>query len=336
MKTPFELLQDRVLVPVYKFKNKYISRDMLHKVCKNTANFIYDKSKETAIILLSLNAISTISSHISQIRGLKKNKRENSDYLINQEWQELGLDLIATIIPPFMLNNFLMKKLDSGKWTTKSARDNLINVIAPTVGATQNDLYNTQHLVPVKETLGGIIAHGIEKVRNGKKPHPKLEKLFSTLEQKSHYIRIPDQNKAIPLASMEQITTDFDVIRHKAFKKFYHGSAYDEISGQRNGILILAAIAYTVLASCIITPIIKNKLANRSYNNYMKKKELKAKKAPINDIIKPMDWYENTDNSSIFNTFSPLSTVNYSKNTEKENLLFNRFNKISSSSNLRI
>ena len=43
---------------------------------------IFEKSKEMPVIMLGLNAISTLSSHISQINGLRKSKRENKDYLI--------------------------------------------------------------------------------------------------------------------------------------------------------------------------------------------------------------------------------------------------------------
>ena len=160
-----ENIQNRILVPLYHFQKKYLSREMASTACKKTANFIFKRSTDTAFILLALNAISTITSHLAQIGGLKRNKRDNSDYLINQEWQELGLDIIFTIIPPFILNNFLMKKLDSGQWTTRSARKNLLDTIAPTVGATRDDLYNTQHIVPVKETLGGYVAKILDKIK---------------------------------------------------------------------------------------------------------------------------------------------------------------------------
>lgn len=302
MKTPKSFLQDNILVPAYQFRKTYISRSALFKCCKKVANFIFDKSKETALIMLFFNAVSIISSHIAQINGLKKSKRENKDYLITQELQELGLDLVFTIIPPFMLNNFLMKKLDSGQWTTKSSREHLLYTITPTVGASREDLYSTAHIKPVKETLGNLVAqftNMLHKIKNLPKPIAQLIKFV----EKNPYVRLPDPNKAIPMASLEDITTDFDVIRKRAFEGFYNGSAYDEISGQRNGMLILATLGYTILASSIITPILKNKLANRSYEKRLKK----MGETPESIARKKRFEYTNysfEDNSSTFNIFS--------------------------------
>ena len=339
-----ENIQNRILVPLYHFQKKYLSREMASTACKKTANFIFKRSTDTAFILLALNAISTITSHLAQIGGLKKNKRDNSDYLINQEWQELGLDIVFTIIPPFILNNFLMKKLDSGQWTTRSERKNLLFTIAPTVGATQDDLYNTQHIVPLKETLGGYLAKILERIKKGRTLPPRIDKIIKQLE-KNRYIKIPDINKQIPMANMENVTTDFDVIRKKAFSKFHNGSAYDEICGQRNGILIMAAIAYTVLASAIITPIIKNKLSNRSYKKHLEKEKVKNKDIK-NKILDKINIERN--DSKIFELFAdvdkslqiPLKNERIKDKLPNKQDIFNSFNTFrktnSQSSSLRI
>ena len=213
--------------------------------------------------MLVFNAISILSSHISQIGGLKRSKRENKDYLINQEWKELGLDLLLTIVPPFVLNNYLMKKFDSGEWTTRSARKYLIDTIAPTVGASRKELYNTDHIKPFKETVVDSFQELIRSVK-------KSGKLPKGLNSKIPMPPTKVINK-IPMVSMEDITTDFDLVRKGQFKAFRNGKAYDEINGQRNGLIILATIAYTVLASNVIMPILKNKLANHSYKKKLEK-----------------------------------------------------------------
>lgn len=339
MKSLLSIISKKILSPIAAFQKKYISLDRGSKVCHKIANFIFKRSKDTAFILLVLNAISTITSHLAQIGGLKKNKRDNSDYLINQEWQELGLDIALTIVPPFILNNFLMKKLDSGEWTTRSARNIYVNDVAPTVGASRCDLYSTQHIVSLKETLGGYVAAIINKLRKNTNLPKKVEKILNKIES-NRYISLPDPNKQIPLAAMENVTTDFDMIREKKYKGFYNGSAYDEISGQRNGILIMAAIAYTVLASAIITPIIKNKLANRSYKKHLEKQKLKQSLNPV----QYKTFIERNDND-VFEGFSQVDNTikinpDIKKETPPKQNTFNNFNTfsgiISQSSGLRI
>lgn len=302
MSAPKNLFQGKILIPLIQFRKKYISRSALYTACNKTANFIFDKSKETALILLIFNAVSILSSHIAQIQGLRKSDRESKDYLVTQEWQELGLDLLFTIIPPFLINNYLMKKLDSGHWTTKSARNYMIFDITPKVGVCKDEIYNIEHIRPVKETLGTMAAKVLDKVSKIKNLPKSIEKIIKFIEKNPH-IRIPDPNRSLPIVSMEDITTDFDLSRKKLVKYFYNGKAYDEICGQRNGLLILATLGYTILASAVITPILKNKLANRSYEKQLIKQEEEAKNIDVRkkfeNISYPLDKH-----SGVFDSFS--------------------------------
>ena len=61
MRTPLELLQDTVIIPVHDFQKKFLSKSAAHTACKKVANFIFDCSKETALIMLGFNAISIFS-----------------------------------------------------------------------------------------------------------------------------------------------------------------------------------------------------------------------------------------------------------------------------------
>ncbi len=331
MLNPKTFLKDFIVGPIYNFHQNYVGKYARHTYCKKIANFIFNRSKETALIMLIFNSISIVSSHLSQIGGLKKSKRENKDYLINQERQELGLDLLLTIIPPFILNNFLMKKLDSGEWTTKSARTYLTDRIAPTVGASRNELYNTSHIKPFKENVKDSVEEFITTIKkSGKLPNFINDKIPMPVK------KFVDK---VPMVSMEDITTDFDLIKKGQFKQFYNGKAYDEINGQRNGMLILATIGYTVIASNIIMPILKNKLANHSYKKQLERmgetpESIKRKKR--------FEFYNSTpikiEEHSVFNTFSDNKTAsagNYTKN--QQNNIFKNFNKYTSQSNdLRI
>lgn len=312
MRNPTDIIAQKIVGPIVRFKRDYLSVNARHnKLYKPIANFIFDRSKDMPVIMLAFNAISILSSHIAQIGGLKKSNRENKDYLITQELGELGLDILLTIIPPFLLNNFLSKKLDSGVWTTKSARDNLRYIIAPTVGASQKDLYNIDHIIPFKESLKNTKNSILIALRT-RKLIPK--NILSRLN-----IQELDPNKLVPMAKMEHLTTDFDVIRGNKFKDFYNGSAYDEIVGQRNGILMMAAIGYTIIASNIIIPILKNKFSNKLYRKHLKDigetpESLKRKKR-YNSLTIPNE----TDNSkNIFNVFSNSdNTTSTEKNFDR-------------------
>lgn len=316
MKTPMNILQDFIVVPLYKVYKNVFSKNARGKFFNTVTDFIFDCSKETALIMLVFNAISIMSSHIAQIGGLARSKRENKEYLITQEKKELGLDLILTIIPPFMLNNFLKKKLESGQITTKEAREKLINVVAPVVGVSRDELYSTEHIRPIKETLASVTSKLTTTILKKNKNLPtKVEDVLRNVDKKAKS-KLPDAATILPSVSLEDIASDFDnlakqkKISNGILKKFRNGSAYDDLCGQNNGILIMTTIAYSILASNIIMPILKNKLTNRTYKKQLEKmgetkESLKRKKrfeynnSPIiseNDK-NIFDVFSNSDNS---------------------------------------
>lgn len=311
MKAPLNILQDFVIVPVHKFYKNFLSRNARGKFFSTITDFVFDCSKETALIMLFFNAVSIMSSHIAQIGGLKKSKRENKDYLIDQEKKELSLDLILTIIPPFILNNFLKKKLESGRLTTPEAREKLINVVAPVVGVSRDELYSTEHLRPVKETIASLISKTSTLILKKFKKLPiKLEDGIRSIDKKAKSL-LPDSATMLPFVTLEDIACDFDNLAKEKrissgiLKKFRNGSAYDDLCGQNNGILIMTTIAYSILASNIIMPILKNKLSNRTYARQL------AKMGETKESIKRKKRYEfndvpviNEKDSKLFETFS--------------------------------
>lgn len=325
MKAPLNILQDFVIVPVHKFYKNFLSRNARGKFFSTITDFVFDCSKETALIMLFFNAVSIMSSHIAQIGGLKKSKRENKDYLIDQEKKELSLDLILTIIPPFILNNFLKKKLESGRLTTPEAREKLINVVAPVVGVSRDELYSTEHLRPVKETIASLISKTSTLILKKFKKLPiKLEDGIRSIDKKAKSL-LPDSATMLPFVTLEDIACDFDNLAKEKrissgiLKKFRNGSAYDDLCGQNNGILIMTTIAYSILASNIIMPILKNKLSNRSYakqlakigetkESYKRKKRYEFSNVPISSNNK----------SELFSSFSDIDTLAF--NSNKDNI----------------
>jgi len=277
MKRPELNFQKHILKPLYKLKHDILTPAAFKKGCQNMAEFIYKYSKETALIMLGFNAISILSSHISQIGGLKRSNRENKDYLITQERNELILDTVFTVIPPFLIDNFLKKKIDGGEIITKEFQNKMVNYVAPCVGACKEDLFYTEHLIPVKEQLASISSRVLGSLINNKKVPNNIKEKLKNLKVKAESV-LPEINTHVPHPSIEDFVIDFEERTTKSqippdiLKNFYHGSAFDDIWGMRNGLLIMATLGYTVLASCILTPILKNIMSNRSYDRYLKKK----------------------------------------------------------------
>lgn len=299
-KAAFEV---HILSPINRFRKKFLTvKGAQSRIGNPIANFVYGKSNEMPVVMLVFNAISILSSHFAQIHGLKNSDRENKDYLIEQEKSELGLDLALTIIPPFMLNRFLTKKLDSGVLTSKSARAKLCNEIAPTLGAWRTDLYNTDHIIPIKDS----IKNSKDSMLRSLKSNPKIP--FNL--RKKIRVKPLDVNERLPAVTMEKVTLDFDRIHKGKYEGFYNGRAYDEIIGQRNGVLIIAGICYTILASNIIMPILKNKLTSKRY-----KKELEASGETPDSIKRKKRYNKLADISKFQNNESVFSIFSNSDNS---------------------
>ena len=335
----FPKMSDKSVIfkPLYKLKHNVLNTAAVISACQNLSEFVFKYSKETALIMLVFNAISIITSHLAQISGLRKSNRENKDYLVTQEYLELGLDVLLTIVPPFFLDNFLKKQIDGGKITTKSMKEKMVRYVAPSVGASRDDLYHTDHITPVSVQLNNILDKLYGALIDNKKT-PKSIKDKLTIMQENVKSKLPDINAKVPTPSLEDIVVDFEErakkseIPDEVLKNFYHNSAYEDIWGMRSGLLVLSAIGYTVLASCVITPIIKNKLANFTYSRQLKrmgetKESLKRKErfaftkgtvcdklnAPVFSNMYKSNNYnasipKNNPDKNIFNSFTAYSS----------------------------
>ena len=310
MKSPVDLMSDFIVAPLTKIKRYFQGHNPVQSGCGKVANFIFKYSKETALIMLFCNFIATLSSHNSQIRGLKKGDRENKDYLIDLEKKERLLDSVLNIIPPFMMNNFLKKKLEGGTWTTETARKKLMYEIAPD-GFSRDDLYSIEHIRPVRETILENFSKLLEKVGNNSRhiPAPVLVRIrrFNDIIKKG----FPDPVTRNYRATLEDITTDFDD-RIEALKikdatlaklNLRNNSAYDELSGMNNGLLVLTTIAYMIVASNIIMPILKHKLA-KSAAKKMEKKNQNIQKPTYNYTQAAINKHSQ---NSIFRDFNGVS-----------------------------
>ena len=338
MNMPFDILSKYVCGPIHRLRIKYFSRSALYNCCNTMANFIFEKSKDLPVVMIALNSLSLLSSHLAQINALKKSNRENKDYLINQERAELGLDLIFTTVFPSMINNALRKKLEGGQFTTRMTEYNLKNVVAPAAGVTEKELCDTSHILPFwKSVKSSINSLGLAVKKKMKSKPKELWKILNFKE--------PDLNKAVPTVSLFDIAVDADASKRSGFKNLYNGRAFDDMVGAVNGTLIITTILYLIVVSNMLMPIIKNLLANRAY----KKQLEKAGETP--ESIKRKMKYASlrtdislNDNNKIFSEFlnnnpvksDNISNVSYKKanfNAPKNNIFkdFKNYN-----SNLRI
>ena len=306
MKSPKQMLT-KVFSPIYQAYNKTISRDARNKCYQGIANFIFEHSKETALIMLVFNSISIMASHFSQIGGLKKSKRENKDYLINQERKELGLDLLLTIIPPFIIHNALMKKLDSGQWTTKSARTKLLNIVTDRQPAYREELYNTDHIAPVRETVGNIANSVLKRISK----FEKLPQNFKNIVENK--IKPEPINVKVPSVPLEEFLLESE------FKNKDFDSRNMRLS--RSGMLIMATVGYTILATAVIMPILKNILSNKSYE-----KEL-HRNGETKESIKRKQRYNNLSIANIScEKFANENIMKRNNNLYRHNVVFDQIN----------
>ena len=320
MKSPRQMLQ-KTLTPMYQFYKKYISKDAIRTYTTAFSNFVYDHSKDVATMMLAGYAASTISSHLAQINGLKKSKRENKDFLIKQEETELKLDLLLTILPPFLIKNAIDKQLTAGKVTTKKSRELLTTTVASTVGITEKEIYFVHPKEPLKVVLDDKL-HGILRFLKKRNLIPK--KYIDKLK-----IKPKDLNKRVPMANLADMATDFDEIilnmKKNALAKdpnarsltaerltstLYKGSAEKELCGQKEGFLIIPTVFYTILAANIIMPILKNKLANKRYREELAQigetpESIKRKKRYNFNSTE----FQQTTNNAVFSNFTNTPKV---------------------------
>ena len=277
MKNPVDFLSDFVFAPLKNAKRYVQNQHIVKKVCGKSSNFLFKHCKDPAIIMIICNFIAIVSSHNAQIRGLKNSKRENADYLIDQERKEKHLDMVLSLVPPILIKRFFTKQFESGHITTKSARETLIDNVAGTIGASRDDLYSVEHIRPLSETVAESTSNFIETIV--KKFNKLPDSVVVTLRKFNKFLKtkFPDPRTKNYRPELETITTDFDnmvlknQISPKTLSRFNlrNNSAYDELNGMHNGWNVIATILFSIAATNIIMPILKNKLSNRAYERQL-------------------------------------------------------------------
>lgn len=304
MKSPLTKFNEKILGPAYHFIDDHFGRSARHGYCKSIANFIFEKSIDMSLIMIVLNSFSLISSHIAQIKSLKKSKRENKDYLINQEKIELGLDLCLTTVPPTMINHVLRKQLEGGKISTKKTLHNLRYVVAPAAGVKEKELCDTSHILPYWEN----VKNGINSIGYAIKTKCKFIPKEIRKKLKFH---APDLNVRVPSATITDMAIDADISMKSGFKDLYNHKAYDDIVGGINGTLIISTFLYLTLISNILMPIIRNLLANRRY-----KKELE-RSGETSESLKRKNTYNCLKSDFVVNKTKTIPEIFKEDNIEK-------------------
>ena len=262
MKTPIDLAKKFIFIPLENLPEKFLKKVNISKILKNASDAAFEISKDTALVMLFCDAISILSSHNEQIKGLKKSNKDSKETLIELERIERNLDLALTIVPPTLLNRAIKKKLESFQVTTKKAEDLMFNYIGPGVGAHKTELKSTEYMRPLTEKAIRAVAKFTGAISNNKKLNPKTQEQFSKISNfcKS---KIPDLNNMYIPRSIEEVTSYFDDMSHRVSptikSKLRNASAYDEIQGMVNGLCVASVIAYSILVSNVLMPILKPK-----------------------------------------------------------------------------
>ena len=324
MKTPIDLAKKMIFAPAKNLYDGFFKKVNIFKIFNKTADFIFEYSKETALIMLIGDAISILSSHNEQIKGLRRSDRENKEVLITQERIERALDLVLTIIPPFMITRAIKKKLESFKITTREAEDLVFNYIGPGVGAHRNELKSIEYIRPINETIMGGISSISKAISTNKKLSAETQEKFRNFSNtcKKHLGNI--EEKYIP-KSIEEVTAYFDDMGERVSPtiraKLRNGKAYDEIQGMVNGLCIAGVISYSILVSNVLMPILKNKISRSIKDKQLAemgetRESIKRKKRFAYTQIEPIKTEKN-----IFDTFdTPNIKIPKESNINKEPL----------------
>lgn len=403
---PQRFISNKIVEPTRKFSLNGI----LHSIGSVKEDFIktlYEKSTDTAKMMLIFDTVSTISSHYNQIRALRKTKADssksptadsNSKYLITQEAVEALLDL-CYIVSGFSLNKKLDQKLASGDWLSPQTKDKMTTLIpqmtklgrdeiflnlepvplslkekielifskcanrlsqsdfAPSFVKKISSSYLSNHPLPdkvvsfnrlktlkdrmaeISNVVNDLVSNGVDfkhTFKNG-----MLKSSISSLDANGPLIDAFDSKKLfasdvdpvikriIPKLKLSDVQIEGNTISIPFDKFFKNGSVYDEVIGQIEGTKTMAVVAFSVLATCIVIPFLKNKFSNYFYNKY----NLEEQKVPMKPTV--------TLNTTVFDDFTKISPAisNPSYNSIRRQPappVFSDFTKITSSSNMRI
>ena len=294
MKNPIKSFISFFVAPASQFQNR------ADEYCKAAAgkfsDFIFNSSKRTDIIMLLFNAVAILSSHTAQIHGLEKSTRENKDFLIEQEEKERKIYLALTLVPPLIINYFLAKKLEKGEITTKRARDLLMGPIAEDTGAALSDVYSK---VTHKETVLRTASDFIKFLKKQGEEHPDVQDTFEKISAAiSNFTRrefpqvyrdikrkLKAYNKFLKFHSTDRLQDSIYKVaknwdekeRECVFSRtietrdmLRNGSAIDELCGLNSGILITSSVLYSIAASNVIMPFLKNRWTNQEYERSLR------------------------------------------------------------------
>ena len=336
---PQHLFLTKIINPAMKFRAEHLSIHGLKKDIPAFVDFLFKKSDETAVMLLVFNAISILSSHANQIIGLAKtplkktNEKESAKelktkrYLITQELTELGLDIVLTIVPPFLLTGALSRKLYSGEWLSKNTKKKIIKEFEGVLGVERDELFYVKPKLKFTDKVGIDLLKMSSVIKNDEKLAPKFRGVTEFIDKKIK-VEIPKKQYKFDTVSLKELAANYDqAVKSLPFKLvqekkdlFRNGSAYDDIIGQIEGTKTLAAIAYTAVFSAIVTPFLKNIIANSLF---------KQEKVAVENVVTPTPVPVKPAVSSNFDTFAqfnstvkPNTVVNKTPNKQ----LFSEFN----------
>lgn len=253
-------------------------RDFSTWVCKHYAQ---DHAKG----LIHLSALGWLFSSLAQIGMIKTNKDispEKKKFLIPQEMADcaLNVSLLYTICEA--VKKYADGFIENGKYYTPLTQE-IVKEIQPTTNATNSfvkgicdDLYSRKLIdaknskQQVSDFYNGLIKF-MESFGNA---DITRDTDFETLKKFKGVIKDIEKYKL------------YDN-RNALIQQLKKGQT--EFTGYKGGVGTIAVILASVLASSIITPIVRNEIANKSQKKAIKK-ELPKKELSKKELISNYNW----------------------------------------------
>lgn len=341
---------------------KYSSGEAVQQISEKFANFVFNSSKRTDVVILIFNAIAILSSHTAQINGLENSTRENKDFLIELEEKERKIDLGLTLIPPLIVNSIISRKLEKGEITTKYTQKLLTGPLIEDVGLSNHDIYSTvTHKENFLRTSSDIIEYIKKKGEDYPDTKADIEEIILAIKNflykefpqvyKNFDRKLKEYNKYLERTAVGFHNSVWKVVRkweemerdcafsgtNETRELLRNGSAIDEIYGMKNGILVASSVAYSILASNAIMPFLKNRWTNQEYDRDLKekgetRKSMRRKRRfeytenPVTEKAdKIFDVFSNSNNKLSNDNLNKLLNNPPVPVTKKENNTFKNF-----------
>ncbi len=230
------------------------------------ATWVYKKyAQDSAKALLHLGAVGWILSSLAQLFMITTNKdisKEKKKFLIPQEASDglvnVGLYYTITSAIKYLADNFV----EDAKIYTKNTHEIVSKIKA--------------NIVSIPSYIGGarddLKKAGLVTEKEAKKA---VSSFYAGLKKYLKTYKDPIPDESYFTKCLENSPFDFSKVKNRKFLLDLLEKGEKEFKGLKTGVGTIATIGASVLASSVITPIVRNKIANKFQDKSLRKEEKK-------------------------------------------------------------